>query len=521
MGTYLIGALTLAFLYIIRRWLEYRGLLRIIRDFPGHRTLLKGFSPMLRWRIPYICPGSDSDIYRKYQDFAECGHDVMAWVNMFPRARVAYDIADAECLKEIVNARAHFVKPVYMYRMLSFFGSNLLITEGYEWKRQRKVVAPVFSERNNKLIWDETIRIVGDLFDNVWGNNERVDVDHAVDITLPLALFVLSGAAFGKPVSWTQGSSVPLGHTMAFKDALHVVSTQIELKMIFPSWALRWGITLKLRKFQQAYEEFSSYMSDMIRERKSDAEKAGGADILSSLVQANEEEFDGDSKLNQGELEGNTFIFLLAGHETTAHSLAFTFGLLALYPDEQEKYYQHLKEYLADGRTPGYEEMGQLTYSLAVLYEALRMYPTTKRVPKVSTEDTTLSTINAGGQKVVIPVPKGTELFTSAFGMHYNPRYWPDPDTYKPARFLGDYNRDAFVPFSVGARACIGRKFTETESVAALTMIIMRYKIELKDEPQFAGESFEQKKARLFTVNSGVTLAPRRLPLVFKRRSLL
>jgi cytochrome P450 len=83
---------------------------------------------------------------------------------------------------------------------------------------------------------------------------------------------------------------------------------------------------------------------------------------------------------------------------------------------------------------------------------------------------------------------------------------------------LGDWPRDAFVPFSVGARACLGRKFFETEAVAILTLLISRYKIEVKEEPQFASETFEEKKARILATTSVLTLTPVRVPLVFKRR---
>ena len=102
-------------------------------------------------------------------------------------------------------------------------------------------------------------------------------------------------------------------------------------------------------------------------------------------------------------------------------------------------------------------------------------------------------------------------------------RYWDDPHAFKPERFHGDWPRDAFLPFSSGARACLGRRcvfpsplqsfcrsqrhrFFETEGIAILTMLVSRYKITVKEEPQFAGETFEQRKARIFRVTAGLTL---------------
>ncbi|EEB91000.1 hypothetical protein MPER_10717, partial [Moniliophthora perniciosa FA553] len=137
-----------------------------------------------------------------------------------------------------------------------------------------------------------------------------------------------------------------------------------------------------------------------------------------------------------------------------------------------------------------YEEMPLFTQSMAVFYETLRLFPPGNGVPKVSVEDTTLVTESTvTGETRIIPVPRGTVININIVGLHYNPRYWEDPEEFKPSRFRGEWPRDAFLPFSSGARSCIGRK------------------IELKDEPEFAGETLAQKKARIFAIGSGLTLA--------------
>ena len=90
--------------------------------------------------------------------------------------------------------------------------------------------------------------------------------------------------------------------------------------------------------------------------------------------------------------------------------------------------------------------------------------------------------------------------------MHMDPERYPEPEKFKPARFLGSYNRDAFLPFSGGPRGCIGRGFAETEGVAVLTMIVARYRVEVKDEPRFRGETFEQRKERLLAWGRSLTI---------------
>jgi len=159
-------------------------------------------------------------------------------------------------------------------------------------------------------------------------------------------------------------------------------------------------------------------------------------------------------------LLGNTFIFLIAGHETTAHTLCFTFALLALYPDEQERLYQQIKGIMADiDGIPTYEDMNKFTLSLAVLYESLRMFPAVSSIPKISAEDTSLTVNNADGGKSTFPVPAGTRVHFHFPALHYNSRYWKDPYTFRPERFLEDWPKDAFLPFSSGARACLGRRY--------------------------------------------------------------
>ncbi|KAI0705841.1 cytochrome P450 [Cytidiella melzeri] len=365
------------------------------------------------------------------------------------------------------------------------------------------------------MVWEETVKIMEDLFDNVWDTKLEIAFDHAVELTLPIALFVIGVAGFGQRMPWKGGDVIPQGHKMAFKESLHVLSTDIILKLIAPEWLLKYGPE-RVRRVGIAYRELELYMTELIEGRKASDTKEERYDLFSSLLDANDE--DADITLTHRELMGNIFIFLLAGHETTAHTLCFTFAMLALYPDEQEKLYQHIKTVIPDGRAPAYEDMNSLTQSMAVFYETLRLFPPVTGIPKRAAEDTTLTAKNNAGETVTVPVPAGTQITIATPCLHYNPRYWEDPHAFKPDRFLGDWPRDAFLPFSGGARSCLGRRFFETEGIAILTMLVSRYKIEVKEEPQFAGETFKQRKERILRAKPGLTLTPERVPLVFKRR---
>nr|BAL05196.1 cytochrome P450 [Phanerodontia chrysosporium] len=521
MGTLAWVLLSFCLFYCVQKYLEFRAVVRSIHDHPGFRTLLPPygiFGFLFKRPIPGITRGGMSQWRGKYRDFEAFGMDIISATSVVPTARNAFLVADPAAIKEITSSRTRFPKPVAQYRVLTFFGANIVTAEGDEWKRFRKITAPAFSERNNRLVWDETVKIMLDLFENEWAGKDTVVVDHAVEVTLPIALFVIGVAGFGRRMTWQEDSKLPPGHQLSFKEALHYVSSAVFVKLATPAWLLKWAPTERMRRTNLAFKELEQYMLEMIQARRSSEKKEERYDLFSNLLDASEDESDGQARLADEELLGNIFIFLLAGHETTAHTLAFTFGLLALYPEQQDKLYKHIKHVIPDGRIPAYEEMNSLHESIAVFYETLRLFPPVTGIPKVAAEDTTLVTTDHGGNKVVVPVTKGTGISLHVPGLHYNPRYWDDPYEFKPERFHGDWPRDAFLPFSSGARSCLGRRFFETEGIAILTMLVSRYKIEVKEEPEFAGETFEQRKERILAARGGLTLTPVRTPLVFKRR---
>ncbi|RPD75492.1 cytochrome P450 [Lentinus tigrinus ALCF2SS1-7] len=530
MGPYLLALAIIALSLAAQKILTFWRLTKAINNHAGFRTLFSDRFALFHSHIPGITPGFNFSFTSKHAYFAQAGWDVLSSVNL--SRHLTYYVADAALAREITSARARFPKPADFYAVLAVLGPNILVAEGDAWRHQRRVVAPAFSERNNRLVWDETARIVRDLVEDVWRrgpgagkDTTAVDVDHVLDVTVPLTLFVIGSAGFGHRMSWQERGVAPRGHSMSFKDALDVVGHTIFYKLLFPDWALRWG-SPGMRRFHRAYTEIQRYMVEMVEARRrgpgdsegEEVEPEERHDLFNSLLDANDAEEEEAAKLSDSALMGNIFIFLLAGYETTAHSLAYALILLALHQDEQERLYQHIKTVIPDGRTPTYEDFTSLTYAMAVFHETLRLFPPIIGIPKVSAEDTSFTFSNASGQKTTVPVPKDSRIVICTPALHYNPRYWDDPTSFKPARFLGNWPREAFLPFSGGPRGCIGRGFAETEAVAALTLLVSQYKISVKDEPQFAGETFEQRKARVLKTNVRFTTYPERAPLVFERR---
>ena len=288
----------------------------------------------------------------------------------------------------------------------------------------------------------------------------------------------------------------------------------------------------------------------MVRERRElGAEQSSRRrqDLLGALIQSSEdasEEKEDASKaqtrsapLTDREVMGNIYVFLLAGHDTTAHTLAFTFGLLGLYPEIQQELYESITNVLPTPQDEmTYEKTSELHYALAVFLETLRVYPSVVVVPKYSMENT-LVPVNsfsldggksaAEGPKKVL-IPQWAEVMIDVPGLHYNEKYWgEDAQEFRPSRFIDReqtgyrWPRDAFMGFSQGARACLGQKFAQVEAVTIIAEIIRRFEVVIDPNVLRAGESTEEAKRRLLDgCKTVITLTPKPLPVIFRERKL-
>jgi len=209
---------------------------------------------------------------------------------------------------------------------------------------------------------------------------------------------------------------------------------------------------------------------------------------------------------------------LFAGHETTAYTLAATLGLLALNQDSQDEVYQQIEEVIGHDRDPEIEDYHNLNKVLAAFFEALRLFPSGHLMIREATEDTIIQIPNPRGEEgnTSMAIPKGQVVVVDMVGIHYNPRYFEDPASYKPSRWHSINNdSEDFTAFSVGPRACLGRKFATTEAVCFLSMLVRDWKVLPKLR---ANESQEEWKIRVLDAKPSLTLAVADIPLTFVRR---
>jgi cytochrome P450 len=268
---------------------------------------------------------------------------------------------------------------------------------------------------------------------------------------------------------------------------------------ILPAWVPTPG-RIGLRRVG---EQLDALVYGLVDERRA-AILRGAADLpddlLQALVSTVDEEGDGES-LSRQEVRDELVTLLLAGHETTSHALAWTWMLLSRNPGERERLHDELDQQLA-GRAPTFDDLATLPMTERVLKESMRLYPPAFVLARRANEDT-----EVGGYLV----PKGSEIVIWTYHTHHDPRWYPEPEVFRPERFTPEAEaarpKMAYLPFGGGPRACIGSMFSLVEARLMIATIARRFELEL-----LPGHRVRMKP--------GVTLAPRGgMRMKLRRRS--
>ncbi|KAJ6595776.1 cytochrome P450 [Mycena vulgaris] len=414
--------------------------------------------------------------------------------------------------------RSSFVKPAAANIAFLTWGMNLAASDGQMWRKHRRVVGPAFGTELYKLVWKQTALTYRDMVEvEGWKNKDVIDIPVVQRITLKLAFLLISTCGFGFPATWDTPPKAADGG-MPVQEALKLVAETHLITMAVPKWLFHLPIK-RLEETRLARERLAKFMQDQITERK--AEVAAGGDIrpdaFTMLVKANQDE-SGKYQLDDQEIIGNVFLFMFAGHETTAHSLAGALGFMAIHEEIQDEVVEQIMSVVGPDRDPEFDDYSKLDKVLAVFYEAARMFPAGHALIREATEDTVLNVPNPVGEEGsnTIHIPKGTKIIVDMVGVQYNPRYFVDPELYKPSRWYGlPPDSELFTAFSVGARACIGRRFATVEATCFLAFLLRDWKVLpiLRD-----GESKEAWGTRVMDARIVLTLGVADIPVRFVRR---
>jgi cytochrome P450 len=222
------------------------------------------------------------------------------------------------------------------------------------------------------------------------------------------------------------------------------------------------------RRFVRTRAQLDAFIARLIATRRADGADRG--DLLSMLLLAHDE--DGQS-MSDTQARDEAVTLLLAGHETTANALTWTWYLLAQHPAIMARLHAELDEVLA-GRPPTVAEVQRLQYTEMVLSEAMRCYPPVWGTSRRAAEDCELSGY---------PIPRGAVVVVSQWVTHHNPRYYPDPFQFDPERWTPEARasrpRYAYFPFGGGTRMCIGESFAWLESILLLATLAQHWRMAL------------------------------------------
>jgi len=192
---------------------------------------------------------------------------------------------------------------------------------------------------------------------------------------------------------------------------------------------------------------------------------------------------------------------------------------LGLHQDEQEKIYQEILSVLAGGREPSLDDLDSFPYLHDCIMEGIRLFPPVDILVREAAEDVFLKVPSRipGQREREVAIKKGVMVGVDIVGINCNPRYFPDPEAFKPSRWRDIAEPDQFVGFGYGPRACVGRKFAMVELTCFLVLLLRVWRVEVVLEK---GESLQQWRERILVAKVDITLGVRPTPVRLIRRKL-
>lgn len=376
-------------------------------------------------------------------------------------------------ITEMLKDRRLFIKAKDLRILKDLLGNGLLTSEGDFWQRQRRLVQPLFHHQRihsyGTVMVNYTARML-----QTWHEGECLNVhDEMTRLTLNIVMKTIfdqdiSGEAAGniaqavdEVMAWYSYQEEDSGSAQAWIDrSLQAVGQALQ----------NWGSSRDTEdRYREAIALLDKTVYAMIAHRRTT--RSAGDDLLGMLMQV--QDADDGSQMSDQQLRDEAITMIIAGHETTANTLSWTWMLLANHPRVQEKLAAELKAVLA-GRLPTVADLPQLPYTSWIIQEAMRLYPPVIDVSREATKDCAIGDY---------AIPKGTTLIASQWVMHRDPRYFEDPAAFQPERWANDLEsrlpRGVYFPFSDGPRVCIGKSFALMEAVLILATISQQFQLAL------------------------------------------
>jgi len=360
-------------------------------------------------------------------------------------------------------------------------GESLLTSEDETHRRQRRLIQPMFHHERISSYAASMVRFAERAADR-WSDGEEVDLQAEM---AALTLAVVGDTLFGTDVDERRSATVrrALTDTLGMFDRVYSPLFRLLVRLPSPT----------MRRYRRVESDLNRVIAEMIAERREAG--ATGDDLLSLLLRARED----GAGMSDEHVRDEALTLFLAGHETTAIALTWTWWLLSRNPGAEARLHAELDATLS-GRAPSIEDLPNLPYTQAVVSESLRIRPPAWAIGR---------TVVADHRANDVPIRAGSIVVVSPWLLHHDPRWWPDPEAFRPERWLADAPerpRYAFIPFGGGPRVCIGEPFARLEATMLLATIARSWR-------------FANRSDRVPEMQAVITLRPRGgLPMVAVRR---
>jgi cytochrome P450 len=350
----------------------------------------------------------------------------------------------------LADNAANYHKGIGLVQAKRALGDGLLTSEGELWRAQRKVIQPVFQVKRlaarAEAIGGEADKLVQRLRAHVGAG--RVDIsEHMTAFTLGVLGRTLLDADLAGFDSIGRSFEAVQDQAMFEMTSLGMVPTAIPLP--------------KQRRFRRARAELDRIVERLIVHRI-EHPSDDGDDVLTRLIESTRGEPHSHATLRRRD---ELVTLLLAGHETTASVLSWTFHLLDLHPDVAVRVREESRAVLGGGQ-PEYSDLQRLRYTTAVVEEAMRLYPPVWILPR---------TAQAADRIGDYRVPAGSDVLVCPYTLHRHPQFWELPERFDPERFQpsarGGRHRYAYIPFGAGPRVCVGSHLGMMEATFVIAMV--------------------------------------------------
>ena len=375
-----------------------------------------------------------------------------------------YSVCSPAAVSQVLGRPELYVKQTSAYQEVrQALGNGMLTSEGEEWRRQRRFLAPIFTPRRiatsyAAIMVQEAQRLVAQ-WETAARNGTAVDA-HAgmIEVTSRIIGRILFGA--------DMTTAIPRLMQVSY------VNEALLLRGITPHAIPMWIPTPGNRRLSAGLAEIRGVVADIVAARRAEPAHPLDEDMLGLLLNTRDDEHSGDH-LTDAEIADQVLIFLLAGHETTASTLACSLVELARSALWQSVVHDELTSMLG-GRPINSADAAALPWTGRVVRESMRLYPAAHSIGRRALHDDVLC-----GYRI----PQGSDVIISPWAIHRSPHLWPNPELFDPRRFdLPDGqppggHRYAWFPFGAGPHTCIGAQLALLEAPLVLATILQAFTV--------------------------------------------